>query len=413
MAAGKPRVWVIGTFDTKADELLYLAGLIQDAGLPVLTVDVSTRGRLSSADVQPEYVAGYHQRGAGHVLGGDDRGQAVIAMSEALCGLVSNARDTGGILGVIGIGGSGGTSMIAPALHVLPFGVPKLLVTTLASGTTTSFVDIHDILVMNPVTDLAGLNRLSRRILANAAHAMAGMVGRQQPETAADERPALGLSMFGVTTPCVQAVARRLQDQYDCQVYHANGTGGRTMEALAKAGMLAAIVDITTTEVGQHLAGGVCDAGPNRLDAAALLGLPWVGSLGALDMINWGARHTVPTIHADRLFHVHNAQVTLMRSTADELARAGARIAEQLNRSPGPVHLLLPLRGLSALDAPGQPFHNPQANAALFDAIERDFRVTPQHRLEKADMHINDATFADLVAATVTALLGGTQPKGF
>src|SRR5690606_14963152 len=188
-----------------------------------------------------------------------------------------------------GIGGSGGTSILAPALHVLPYGMPKLLVTTMASGNTAPFVDIHDIMVMNPVTDLAGLNRLSRRVLANAAHAMSGMVSHDPSQASEDDKPAIGLSMFGVTTPCVQAVARLLGARYECQIFHANGNGGRTMEAMARAGMLSAIVDITTTEVGQHLAGGVCDAGPGRLDAAAELGLPWIGSVGALDMINWGA----------------------------------------------------------------------------------------------------------------------------
>jgi len=401
----RPCLWVVGTFDTKADELRYLAGLISEAGIPALTVDIGTVGKSEDADIPAHEVAAWHEHGADHVLSGDDRGVAVTAMGQALCRLVIEHHRHGNLLGMIGIGGSGGTTMIAPAMHALPYGMPKLLVTTLASGLTTSFVDIHDIMVMNPVTDLAGLNRLSRRILANAAYAISGMVRHATQPLEADDHPAIGLSMFGVTTPCVQAVARLLHERYDCQVFHANGTGGRTMEALAKAGMLSAIVDITTTEVGQHLAGGVCDAGPGRLDAAAQLGLPWIGSVGALDMINGGPPHTIPEIHAQRLFHVHNPQVTLMRSTAAELERAGARIAEQLNRSPGVVHLLLPMLGLSAIDAPGKPFHDPQANAALFAAIERDFRPTDQHHLQKVPLHINDPEFARLVAHTVEEVL--------
>ena len=402
----QPRVWVIGTFDTKADELLYLAGLLAEADVPVKTVDISTQGSDARADIPAAEVAACHESGANYVLGGSDRGQAVTAMGEALRNLVSARHERQELLGVIGIGGSGGTSIIAPALHVLPYGMPKLLVTTMASGNTAPFVDIHDIMVMNPVTDLAGLNRLSRRVLANAAHAMSGMVSHAPSQASEDDKPAIGLSMFGVTTPCVQAVARLLGERYECQIFHANGNGGRTMEAMARAGMLSAIVDITTTEVGQNLAGGVCDAGPGRLDAAAELGIPWIGSLGALDMINWGAPPTIPKIHAERRFHVHNPQVTLMRSTAQELERAALRIAEQLNRSPGIVRLLLPTHGLSAIDAPGQPFYDPQANAVLFETLEREFRPSEQHRLTKVPLHINDPQFARMVAETVTTVLG-------
>lgn len=403
--SARPCVWVVGTFDTKAEELQYLATLIEQAGVPVCTVDVSTQDTTVRADIPAAEVASFHESGADSVLDTTDRGQAVIAMGQALRRLVETRHQKGHILGIIGIGGSGGTSMIAPALHTLPYGMPKLLVSTLASGTVTPFVDVYDIMVLNPVTDFAGLNRLSRLILANAAHAIAGMVMHALPQVTEDDRPALGLTMFGVTTECVQAVSRLLNDRYDCQVFHANGMGGRTMEALARAGMLRAIVDITTTEVGQHLAGGVCDAGPDRLAAAAELGIPWVGSVGALDMINWGPRDTVPTQFGERLFHVHNAQVTLMRSTAEELALAGERIASRLNQSPGLVRLLLPMKGLSAIDKPGQPFHDPDANKALWHAIDRYFIQTPLHRLEKLPLHINDAEFSAEVARTVDSIL--------
>ncbi|MCC2597379.1 Tm-1-like ATP-binding domain-containing protein [Pusillimonas sp. MFBS29] len=396
-----PSVWVVGTFDTKADELTYLARLIRQAGLPVLTVDISTRGTAGQADLSASDVAAYHESGAGHVLGGTDRGAAVIAMGQALRRLIGDRSKAGQILGVLGIGGSGGTSMLAPALQVLPYGMPKLLVSTLAAGNVAPFVDVYDIMMLNPVTDLAGINRLSRMVLANAAHAMVGMVQHPVPEPATDELPAIGLTMFGVTTECVQAVTRLLDSDYDCQVFHANGIGGRTMESLAHSGLLRAIVDITTTEVGQHLAGGVCDAGPDRLAAAAELGLPWIGSVGALDMINWGARDTIPVRHADRLFHTHNAHVTLMRSTAAELERAGEHIALRLNQSPGIVRLLLPMQGLSAIDRPGAPFHDPDADQALFSAIERHFVATDRHRLEKLPWHINDPEFARALATTV------------
>lgn len=405
MIADEACVWVVGTFDTKAEELCYLATLIKQAGSPVFTVDISTRGAPSQADMSATEVASYHESGADHVLGGNDRGAAVIAMGQALRRLVSARQQAGAISGLIGIGGSGGTSMIAPSLHVLPYGMPKLLVTTLASGTVTPFVDVYDVMLLNPVTDLAGLNRLSRMILANAAHAIAGMVTHVAAQRLDDKRPALGLTMFGVTTECVQAVSHRLDATYDCQVFHANGMGGRTMEALARAGMLQAIVDVTTTEVGQHLVGGACDAGPDRLAAAAELGLPWIGSVGALDMINWGPRETVPARFSHRLFHVHNAQVTLMRSTAQELDRAGEAIATRLNQSRGVVHLLLPMKGLSAIDCPGQPFYDPEANQALFSAIDRYFVQTPTHRLEKLPLHINEPEFSKAIAKTVQDVL--------
>lgn len=396
-----PPAWVVGTFDTKADELHYLARLLRAAGVPVVTVDISTRPLPGAgADISAHEVATHHPLGVAAVFDTGDRGRSVIAMSEALCALVQQALLAGRISSMIGAGGSGGTSMIAPAMRLLPIGWPKLLISTMASGNMAPFVDIADLTTVYPVTDIAGLNRLSRTILANAAHALAGMVLHPVP-LVENETPSIGLSMFGVTTPCVQAVREELCHDFDCQVFHANGSGGRTMEALAGAGMLRMIVDITTTEVGQNLAGGVCDAGPGRLNAAARLGIPWVGSVGALDMINWGSRDTVPARHAGRLFHVHNANVTLMRSNAEELMAAGERLAMQLNRSPGPVRLLLPLEGLSMLDAPGQPFHSPEANLSLFDALERHFVPSDLHRLIGLPLHVNDPRFAQAVVSEV------------
>lgn len=404
MSAPAGRIWVVGTFDTKADELFYLAELIRAAGVSVTTIDVSTRNHARQADISALDVAGWHPAGATAVMAQADRAEAVAAMSVALVCLVEANQAEGAIRGMIGIGGSGGASLIAPAMHCLPFGMPKLLVSTVASGNVAPYVDIYDLMMLYPVTDLAGLNRLSRQVLANAAHAMAGMASHVVSHDRHEDLPALGLTMFGVTTPCVQKVTAGLHDDFDCQVFHANGAGGRTLEALAAAGMLSAVIDITTTEVGQHLAGGVCDAGPGRLQAASALGLPWIGSVGALDMINFGPRETVPQKLDHRLFHVHNAQVTLMRSTADELMRAGREIAIRLNQSPGAVRLLLPVHGLSALDAPGQPFYDPAANQALFDAIERHFLQTDSHRLERVQAHINDDRFAQAVVSHVRAL---------
>lgn len=404
MKSAGPAAWVVGTFDTKKPELDYLADLLRAAGIRVTTVDIGMRSRADDADISAEEVAAHHPEGARAVFNASDRGVAVIAMSEALRRLVRERLAAGEIHGMLGVGGSGGSSMVAPAMQRLPIGMPKLLVSTMAAGNVSAYVGVTDMTLMYPVTDIAGLNRLSRTILANAAHAMAGMLLNHAPTAVTQDKPSIGLTMFGVTTPCVQAVRELLQADYDTQVFHANGSGGRTLEALAAAGMLGLVVDITTTEVGQHLAGGVCDAGPGRLDAAARHGLPWVGSVGALDMINWGAPATIPERHKGRTFHVHNANVTLMRSNAQEMRAAGQRLAEQLNRAAGPVRLLLPLGGLSMLDAPGQPFHHPEANAALFDTLRQHFRVSDAHRLEELPCHINDAAFAAAIARAVRAV---------
>ncbi|MDR7096234.1 Tm-1-like ATP-binding domain-containing protein [Hydrogenophaga laconesensis] len=405
MSRTPPATWVVGTFDTKAAELGYLAGLLRAAGVRVVTVDIGTRRAAGVADIDAATVARHHPQGSAAVFEPSDRGQAVIAMGDALAALVRERLTAGEIQAMLGVGGSGGSSMIAPAMRLLPIGMPKLLVSTMAAGDVSAYVGVVDMTLMYPVTDIAGLNRLSRTILANAAHAIAGMLQHRAPLSDGVDKPAIGLTMFGVTTPCVQAVRDLLQADFDTQVFHANGAGGRTLEALAAAGMLGAVVDITTTEVGQHLAGGVCDAGPDRLDAAARHGLPWIGSVGALDMINWGAPSTIPARHKNRTFHVHNANVTLMRSNALELEAAARRIAEQLNRSRGPVRLLLPLGGLSMIDAPGQPFHDPRADAVLFDTLEHLFQESETHRLLKLRHHINDPQFAAAVAEQVRAVV--------
>jgi uncharacterized protein (UPF0261 family) len=257
---------------------------------------------------------------------------------------------------------------------------------------------------MFPVTDIAGLNRLSRTILANAAHALAGMMLRQPPAVK-DTRPALGISMFGVTTPCVQQLTAKLGKDYECQVFHANGPGGRALEALALAGMLQGMVDLTTTEAADHLLGGVCTAGPERFDAVARTGIPWVGSCGALDMVNFWAPDTIPAKYKARLLHVHNANVTLMRTTAEELEQIAAWISAKLNASKGPVRLLLPEKGVSALDAAGQKFHDPSANDALFKAFEGHFAKSATHQLIRVPHHINDAPFVEVVEKHVREIV--------
>lgn len=395
--------YVAGTFDTKAEELHYVADLLRAADVPVVTVDVGTKASSADADFPSMTVASFHPEGIDAVFGVSDRGEAVSAMTIALTAFIKSRSDVGGLLG---LGGSGGTTIIAPAMRSLPIGLPKLMVSTLASGDVSRFVDVHDLMMMYPVTDIAGLNRLSRVVLANAAHAMIGMMTRAVPVTS-DARPVLGLSMFGVTTPCIQGLTKRLSEDYECQVFHANGPGGRALEAMAVAGLLQGIVDITTTEAADHLYGGVCSAGPGRFDVVARTGLPWIGSCGALDMVNFGPIDSVPERYRHRLLHSHNANVTLMRTTAEELEAIAAWIAGKLNASPGPVRLLLPEGGVSMLDEPGQKFYDPEANAALFAAFERHFQKSPLHQLVRVPDHINKEAFIEEAERHIRHLVPG------
>jgi uncharacterized protein (UPF0261 family) len=278
----------------------------------------------------------------------------------------------------------------------LPVGLPKLMVSTLAAGDVTQFVGASDIAMMYSVTDVAGLNRISRVVLGNAAHAIAGMASRPIP--AAATKPAIGLTMFGVTTACVTQVVRELEGDYDCLVFHATGTGGQSMERLADSGMLVGVIDATTTEVCDHIAGGVLSAGPGRLDAIAGSRVPYVGSAGALDMVNFWSMDTVPERYRGRRLYRHNPNVTLMRTTVQECRDIGTWIADKLNACEGPVRFLVPEKGVSALDAPGQAFHDPEADQALFDALEKTLKQTASRRLLRLPLHINDPAFSAALA---------------
>jgi uncharacterized protein (UPF0261 family) len=309
------------------------------------------------------------------------------------------------VAGVIGLGGSGGTALIAPALRALPIGLPKLLVSTVASGHTAPYVGCCDITLMPSVVDVAGLNTVSRQVLANAAHAIAGMVARRTDE--ATSRPAVGLTMFGVTTPCVTAVREALEaDGYDCLTFHATGTGGQAMEKLVESGLIGSVLDITTTEVADEVVGGVFPAGPARFDAILAKRVPYVLSLGALDMVNFGARDTVPPQFRDRRLHVHNAQVTLMRTTPAENRQFARWIAAKLNRSTAPLIVLIPEQGVSALDAPGQPFYDPDADRALFEELEAAVEQTPARQVRRLPYHINDPAIARALVAAYYEVAG-------
>jgi uncharacterized protein (UPF0261 family) len=315
-------------------------------------------------------------------------------MARAFERFILTRRDVGG---VISAGGSGGTALATPAMRALAVGIPKVMVSTVASGDVRRYVGPSDICMMYSVTDVQGINRISEQVLSNAAHALAGMIscrGRERGERR-ETKPAIGLTMFGLTTPCVQAVTSALEKHFDCLVFHATGTGGQSMEKLADSRLLVGIIDTTTTEVADHLMGGVFSAGEERFDAIIRSRIPYVGSCGALDMVNFNALETVPAQYRGRNLHVHNPNVTLMRTTAEENAAMGRWIGEKLNRMDGPVRFLIPEGGVSLLDLPGKPFHDPAADRALFAALEQTVRQTASRRLVKLPYDINDPLFAE------------------
>ncbi len=386
--------YVAGTFDTKGRELFYLRQCLEKLGLRVVTVDLATSGKPSPASVHPREVARHHPQGESAVFSGD-RGSAVTAMAVAFEQYLLARRDVGGI---VSAGGSGGTSLATTAMRALPIGVPKVMVSTMASGDTRPYVGPSDICMMYSVTDVQGINRISEKVLANAAHALAGMI-MHPPSEATITKPALGLTMFGVTTPCVQAVAKQLEAEYDCLVFHATGVGGQSMEKLADSGLLDGVIDVSTTEIADEIGGGVLSAGPHRLDVFARHTLPYVGSCGALDMINFGTWESVPDRFKTRKLYRHNPTVTLMRTTADECRAIGEFIARKLNAMRGPVRFLIPEGGISAIDKPGAAFHDADADRVLFDAITANFRAGNDKKLIRLPLHINDEAFADALVA--------------
>jgi len=400
---------VVGTFDTKGDELRYIRDRLRAYGVPTRTVDLSTSGKPSRADVTPSQVAAMHPNGSAAVFSGD-RGASVAAMAEAFSRWIDRER---GIGGVISAGGSGGTSLGTAGMRRLPLGIPKVMVSTVASGQVGSYVGASDIMMMYSVADVQGLNLITEQVLGNAAHALAGMIAATPSPEARDARrrlarPMLGITMFGVTTPAVQGIVRRLEPDFDCLVFHATGTGGRSMESLADSGLLAGFIDLTTTEVADMLVGGVFPADGDRFGAAIRTRLPWVGSVGAMDMVNFGPRETVPDKFGGRRFVIHNPNVTLMRTTLQENRSIGEWMGARINQMEGPVRLLLPEGGVSALDAPGKPFHDPEADAALFEALEQTVRQTAQRRIERIKANINDDSF---IAATTAAFLSAGSAR--
>jgi len=398
-------VVLVGTLDTKGTEYAFLRDRIREAGAQVLLVDTGILGDpLVEADVPREEVARAAGEDHAELRRAADRGKAVDAMGRGAAAVLARLHEEGRLQGAAAVGGSGNSSIAAQAMRGLPVGVPKLIVSTVASGDTRPYVGEVDITMMYSVVDISGINRISARILTNAAGAIAGMA-QAAPPPASGERPLVGATMFGVTTPCITRARERLEELgYEVLVFHATGTGGQSFEALATGGFLAGALDATTTELADDLVGGVLSAGPDRLEAVGRAGLPQVVSLGALDMVNFGPQDTVPERFAGRTLYVHNPTVTLMRTTPEENAELGRRIARKLRDASGPTVLFVPLGGVSAIDVPGQPFHDPEADRALFDAL-REGLDGSDVEVHESEADVNDPAFATAMADRLHALI--------
>jgi uncharacterized protein (UPF0261 family) len=405
VAGAAPVVVLVGTLDTKGHEYAFLRDRLREQGAEALLVDVGVLGEpLVEPDVGREEVARAAGEDHAELVRAADRGRAVDAMGRGAAAVVARLVAEGRAHGVAAVGGSGGSSIAAAAVRDLPVGTPKLIVSTVASGDTRPYVGATDVTMTYSVVDISGINRVSARILTNAAGAIAGMVKASAPAVA-DPRPLVGATMFGVTTPCVTRARERLEELgYEVLVFHATGTGGQSFEALASGGFLAGALDATTTELADELVGGVLSAGPDRLEAVGRAGIPQVVSLGALDMVNFGARDTVPERFAQRTLYVHNPTVTLMRTTPEENAELGRRIARKLNGAASPTVLFVPLRGVSAIDVEGQPFHDPEADAALIGALREEVdRGTVE--VHEVDADVNDPAFATAMADRLHELI--------
>lgn len=382
---------VVGTFDTKGAELEFIALSLRNRGVRVKTIDLSTSGKPSTANVSPQEIASHHVGGS-DVVFSDDRGKSVNAMAAAFAVWIEQQSN---INGIISAGGSGGTTLATAGMRKLAVGIPKIMVSTVASGEVGHYVGPCDIMMMYSVADVQGINAITSLILANAAHALAGMI-LGLPATNADrrdQRATVGFSMFGVTTPCVQALQKKLGADFECLIFHATGAGGRAMENLVDSNLINAVLDITTTEVADMIVGGVFPATEDRFGAVIRKAIPFVGSVGALDMVNFGPCKTVPDKFANRKFVVHNDSVTLMRTTPDENRKFGIWIGERLNLMPGEVRFLLPEGGVSSLDAPEKPFYDLEASQALFEAVEKTVQQTPKRQVQRVPGNINDPSF--------------------
>lgn len=388
---------LIGTFDTKGEEFSFLRDRIEEAGLRTIMIDVGVLGSPAfKVDISQAEVAAAANEDLAQLKANRDRGRGVTAMALGATVILRRLFEQQSIHGVASLGGSAGTAIATAAMRALPFGFPKLMVSTVASGNTSTYVGTKDICMMPSVVDIAGLNHVSRRILGNAAAAICGMVASESPITP-EEKPAIAATMFGVTTPCVTSARHILEEGgYEVLVFHATGAGGRAMEQLIEDGAFRAVLDVTTTELADEVVGGVMSAGPHRLEAAGRRGIPQVVCPGAIDMVNFGPAESVPVQFRSRNLYIHNPSVTLMRTTPEECAEIGRITAVKLNLAHGPVSVLIPLQGVSAIDKPGGPFYSPAALDAYRSALKEV--LSPTVQLIELDAHINDDSFARAAA---------------
>ncbi len=399
-----PSVFLIATLDTKGHEADFIRRRLTSWDVRVTLVDAGSLGVPAvAADITRERLFELGGTPLDEVRRRADRGEAVTVAARGAARLARHAYAAGDLHGVLGLGGSAGTTIATAAMKTLPLGVPKVMVSTLASGTVRQFVGDKDIFMLNAVVDIIGINRVSRQILSQAAAAMAGLVMHPAPPPDSEDKPLVAATMFGVTTPCVERARETLERAgYEVLVFHATGNGGQAMESLIAEGLIAGVLDVTTTELADEYVGGFLSAGPDRLGAAASAGIPQVVSTGALDMVNFYGPETVPAKFTGRLFYRHNANVTLMRTTADENAQIGASIARKLSAATGPLSVLLPARGVSAIDRAGQPFDDPAARQTLHEAIRSGLAGRDVVEL---DLHINDPEFADQAARKLIELM--------
>ncbi len=395
------KTWVIGTCDTKWHEISYVFSVLKNRGVPALIVDVSTTSHAHPVDTAAAEIAAHHPTRPDFLTNNDGRGDAVGCMAEALAVFMSRHHPAG----VIGLGGSGGTALICAGLRALPVGIPKIMVSTVASGQVAPYVGASDIMMLYSITDIAGINQISHTILGNAAQALAGMVLHPVPPLTSG-KPLLGMTMFGVTTKGVNQIRNALEKDYEILVFHATGTGGRSMEKLIGSGLINHVIDMTTTEICDLHMGGIMSAGEQRMDAILQRKIPYILSLGAMDMVNFGGMETVPEKYKNRLLYRHNPQVTLMRTTPAENIRMGQWIARKLNKSEGPVILYIPEKGVSALSVKGQPFYDPGADQALFDTLKHEMKETADRQIISLPYSINDIEFTDAVVEGFRALEG-------
>lgn len=395
---------IVGTLDTKGAEHDFARGIIEDQGVDTHLIDAGVRGEPAvEADTPREEVVRRGGTELEELIDADDRGEAVDTMARGAAAVAADLHEEGVLEGILSLGGSAGTTIGTTAMRALPYGVPKVMVSTMASGDTRPYVESRDIAMLYSVADVAGLNQLTRTVISNAALAVVGMT-TADPDFETPDKPTVGVTMFGVTTPCVTEARALLEERgYEVLTFHATGTGGKAMEELVEQGVIGGVLDVTTTELADELVGGVLSAGPDRLEAAGEAGVPQVVSVGALDMVNFGPRDSVPQEFEDRQFHLHNPTVTLMRTTSEENRELGRTLAEKVNRATGPTTVVLPTGGVSMIDVEGEDFYDPEADAALFDAIRET--LNDDVELIEAETDVNDPEFARTLVDALTESL--------